>query len=163
MIDDAAISGYEVYFHLINEAEYCEEITSFARLFEVNRAIFNRQCFPYTPSYYMKGFKQYISKKKENYRGSDVKCSPLAKFSKKCLVGHNSEVRSGCDVRYSTIGDNCLLGEYSFISNSIVMHGAKIGKNRHIRDTIIGPNAIILDNTKVPPHSIIEESSSGDK
>ena len=76
--------------------------------------------------------------KKENYRGSDVKCSPLAKFSKKCLVGHNSEVRSGCDVRYSTIGDNCLLREYSFISNSIVMHGAKIGKNRHIRDTIIG-------------------------
>ena len=52
----------QVYFHLIDDAEFGVSITSFNKLLQVNEAIFKRICYPFTPSYYMKGFKQFVTK-----------------------------------------------------------------------------------------------------
>ena len=60
MLDDAAIGGQEVLFSIIDE--YAAEIKNFNDLIKISGQIFNRQCYPYTPSYFMRGYRQYIAK-----------------------------------------------------------------------------------------------------
>ena len=62
MLDDAAIGGQEVLFSIIDEGEYAAEIKTFNDLMKISGEIFNRQCYPYTPSYFMRGYRQYIAK-----------------------------------------------------------------------------------------------------
>ena len=95
MLDDAAISGeevfysvtctfkselFQVYFHLIEDNEFAINVSSFDKFMFANNAIFSRKCYPYTPSYFMKGFSTYVTKKRENYRGENTRCSPQAIF-----------------------------------------------------------------------------------
>ena len=101
MLDDAAISGeevflyrhlyilyrlyyiiiiFQVYFHLIEDNEFAINVSSFDKYMFANNAIFSRKCYPYTPSYFMKGFTSYVTKKRENYRGENSRCSPQAIF-----------------------------------------------------------------------------------
>ena len=61
MLDDAAIGGQEVLFSIIDESEYAAEIKNFIDLIKISGQIFNR-CYPYTPSYFMRGYLQYIAK-----------------------------------------------------------------------------------------------------
>ena len=138
MLDDAAIGGQEVLFSMIEQDEYAKEIRNFDDLSSINAAIFDRQCYPYTPSYFMRGYRQYVAKKKEVFRGDSVTCSPLAKISRRCLIGHECEIRAGARLELATIGDKCTIGEDAVIVNSIVMSGATIGKGVTIRDSIIG-------------------------
>ena len=62
MLDDAAIGGQEVMFSILEDGEYAAEIKNFGDFFKISEAIFNRECYPYTPSYFMRGFRQYNAK-----------------------------------------------------------------------------------------------------
>ena len=138
MLDDAAIGGQEVLFSMIEQDEFAKEICNFDDLSSINAAIFDRQCYPYTPSYFMRGYRQYVAKKKEVFRGDSVMCSPLAAISRRCLIGHECQIRAGARLELATIGDKCTIGEDANIVNSIVMSGATIGTGVTIRDSIIG-------------------------
>ena len=62
----------------------------------------------------------------------------MAKISRKCLIGHECEIRPGARIDHSTIGDKCIIGDDVTIVNSIIMNGATIGKSVSISNSIIG-------------------------
>ena len=54
------------------------------------------------------------------------------------MVGHASEIKCGVDMKSTTIGNNCTIGQNSRIVNSIIMNGATIGEGCIISNSIIG-------------------------
>lgn len=63
-------------------------------------------------------------------------------------------------VGYSTIGKRVLIGNNTIIENCIIWDEVKIGSNLHIKNSIIGSNALItrdLDNEVIGCNEIIDE------
>ncbi len=71
------------------------------------------------------------------YLGPDAK-------TEKCIIGGGSEIYGS--VQHSVIGSNVTVGEGSQVVDSIVMAGAKIGKNVRMRKAIVAENVVIGDN-----------------
>lgn len=69
----------------------------------------------------------------------------------------NSTVTEGCfidgEIKHSVIFGGVELGEGSVVSDSIIMPGAKIGKNVVIEKAVIGADAVIGDGAKVGVNS----------
>ena len=65
----------------------------------------------------------------------------------------NSTVTEGCfidgEIKHSVIFGGVELGEGSVVSDSVIMPGAKIGKNVVIEKAVIGADAVIGDGAKV--------------
>ena len=64
--------------------------------------------------------------------------------AEKCIIGGGSEIYGS--VQHSVIGSNVQVGEGSKITDSIVMAGARIGKNVRMNKAIIAENVVIGDN-----------------
>lgn len=69
----------------------------------------------------------------------------------------NSTVTEGCfidgEIKHSVISGGVELGEGSVVSDSVIMPGAKIGKNVVIEKAVIGADAVIGDGAKVGVNS----------
>lgn len=69
----------------------------------------------------------------------------------------NSTVTEGCfidgEIKHSVIFGGVELGEGSVVSDSVIMPGAKIGKNVIIEKAVIGADAVIGDGAKVGVNS----------
>lgn len=69
----------------------------------------------------------------------------------------NSTVTEGCfidgEIKHSIIFGGVELGEGSVVSDSVIMPGAKIGKNVVIEKAVIGADAVIGDGAKVGVNS----------
>ena len=69
----------------------------------------------------------------------------------------NSTVTEGCfidgEIKHSVIFGGVDLGEGSVVSDSVIMPGAKIGKNVVIEKAVIGADAVIGDGAKVGVNS----------
>lgn len=69
----------------------------------------------------------------------------------------NSTVTEGCfidgEIKHSVIFGGVELGEGSVVSDSVIMPGAKIGKNVVIEKAVIGADAVIGDGAKVGVNS----------
>lgn len=69
----------------------------------------------------------------------------------------NSTVTEGCfidgEIKHSVIFGGVELGEGSVVSDSVIMPGAKIGKNVVIEKAVIGADAVICDGAKVGVNS----------
>lgn len=69
----------------------------------------------------------------------------------------NSTVTEGCfidgEIKHSVIFGGVELGEGSVVSDSVIMPGAKIGKNVVIEKAVIGADAVIDDGAKVGVNS----------
>lgn len=69
----------------------------------------------------------------------------------------NSTVTEGCfidgEIKHSVIFGGVELGEGSAVSDSVIMPGAKIGKNVVIEKAVIGADAVIGDGAKVGVNS----------
>jgi glucose-1-phosphate adenylyltransferase len=69
----------------------------------------------------------------------------------------NSTVTEGCfidgEIKHSVIFGGIELGEGSVVSDSVIMPGAKIGKNVVIEKAVIGADAVIGDGAKVGVNS----------
>lgn len=69
----------------------------------------------------------------------------------------NSTVTEGCfidgEIKHSVIFGDVELGEGSVVSDSVIMPGAKIGKNVVIEKAVIGADAVIGDGAKVGVNS----------
>lgn len=69
----------------------------------------------------------------------------------------NSTVTEGCfidgEIKHSVIFGGVELGEGSIVSDSVIMPGAKIGKNVVIEKAVIGADAVIGDGAKVGVNS----------
>lgn len=69
----------------------------------------------------------------------------------------NSTVTEGCfidgEIKHSVIFGSVELGEGSVVSDSVIMPGAKIGKNVVIEKAVIGADAVIGDGAKVGVNS----------
>lgn len=70
----------------------------------------------------------------------------------------NSTVTEGCfidgEIKHSVIFGGVELGEGSVVSDSVIMPGAKIGKNVVIEKAVIGADAVIGDGAKVGVNSL---------
>lgn len=64
---------------------------------------------------------------------------------KPLVIGDGVTIGHQCVIHGCTIEDNCLVG-----MGSIIMNGAKIG-----RGSIIGAGSVILENTVIPPFSLV--------
>ena len=64
--------------------------------------------------------------------------------AERCIIGGGSEIYGS--VSHSVIGSNVTIGEGSQVNDSIVMAGAKIGKNVRMHKAIIAENVVIGDN-----------------
>lgn len=65
--------------------------------------------------------------------------------AERCIIGGDSEIYG--KVNHSVIGANVTVGEGSLIQDSIVMEGARIGKNVRMKKAIVAENVVIGDNT----------------
>ena len=64
-------------------------------------------------------------------------------FAEKTIIGEGTEIYGS--VISSVLGCNVEVGEGSVVRDSIIMHGAKIGRNCHLEKCIIAENVIIGD------------------
>lgn len=162
-LDDThiGIGSNEIFFNVIKNDEYGDSITTFSKFEEITKAIFSRIASPYTPSYQFRArtLKPYAIKKKENYRGENVKSAPNVIVDRRSIIGHNVEIGSGSQITNSCIGDNCCIGENVIIKDSTISDNSRIANNSKITRSIIGPSVVIMANSVVPPLSVIGETS----
>ncbi|MDD6211820.1 MAG: glucose-1-phosphate adenylyltransferase [Clostridiales bacterium] len=64
--------------------------------------------------------------------------------AERCIIGGGSEIYG--TLCHSVIGANVIIGEGSKIQDSIIMEGAKIGRNVKMKKAIIAENVVIGDN-----------------
>ncbi len=64
--------------------------------------------------------------------------------AERCIIGGGSEIYG--KLHHSVIGSDVTVGEGSEITDSIIMAGAKIGKNVRMKKAIIAENVVIGDN-----------------
>lgn len=64
--------------------------------------------------------------------------------AERCIIGGGSEIYG--TVNHSVVGANVYIGEGSVINDSIVMEGARIGKNVKMKKAIVAENVVIGDN-----------------
>jgi len=97
-LDDThiGIGSNEIFFNVIKNDEYGDSITTFSKFEEITKAIFSRIASPYTPSYQFRArtLKPYAIKKKENYRGENVKSAPNVIVDRRSIIGKFNFVRN---------------------------------------------------------------------
>lgn len=154
------IGSNEVFFNVIEKGEFGDAITTFSKFEEITKAIFTRIISPYTPSYQFRArtLKPFAIKKKENYRGENVKSAPNVVVDRRSIIGHNVDIGSGSYITNSCVGDNCQIGENVIIKDSTISDGTTILDNCKLSRSLIGPFATILSNSVIPPLSVIGES-----
>ncbi|PIP78276.1 MAG: phenylacetic acid degradation protein PaaY [Gammaproteobacteria bacterium CG22_combo_CG10-13_8_21_14_all_40_8] len=69
------------------------------------------------------------------------------------VVGHHSNIQDCC-VLHSFPDKDCILEPYSHIGHCAVLHGCFIGEN-----SLIGMNAVVMDDAKIGTESIVAASS----
>lgn len=84
------IGSNEVFFNVIEKGEFGDAITTFSKFEEITKAIFTRIISPYTPSYQFRArtLKPFAIKKKENYRGENVKSAPNVVVDRRSIIGN---------------------------------------------------------------------------
>lgn len=68
-------------------------------------------------------------------------------------VGHHSNVQDNC-VCHSFPDKDCHLEPYSHIGHGAILHGCHIGEN-----SLIGMNAVVMDDSKIGAESMVAASS----
>lgn len=160
-LDDShmGVANNDIFFSVIPSGEFGDIVTSFAKQEEITKAIFNRLVSPFTPSYKFRAklLNPYSVKKKENYRGQNVKCAPNALVDRRSIVGHNVEIGSGSYITNSCIGDNCRIGENVKICDSTICNATTICDGSKIRRSIVGPNCVLDGNSVLAEMSVVGE------
>ena len=71
----------------------------------------------------------------------------LKKENRNNIVGNN--VYQNGIIKYSSIGDNVIVGENTIIDSSIVFDNVKIGNNVKITNSILGEKCVVADNSNI--------------
>lgn len=69
------------------------------------------------------------------------------------FVGHHSNVQDTC-VLHSFPDKDCHLEPYSHIGHGAILHGCRIGEH-----SLVGMNAVVMDDTKIGAESFVAASS----
>lgn len=69
------------------------------------------------------------------------------------FVGHHSNVQDSC-VLHSFPDKDCHLEPYSHIGHGAILHGCRIGEN-----SLIGMNAVVMDDSHIGKESMVAASS----
>ena len=150
---------------MIEDNEFAINVSSFDKYMFANNAIFSRKCYPYTPSYFMKGFTSYVTKKRENYRGENSRCSPQAIFRSVSELFSVFYARITCvSIEWCSV-IWCL--EWTIFWNQkskqcLVGHDSEIKCNVHISRTTIGDNVTVGKNSKLINSIIMNGATIGE-
>ncbi len=66
------------------------------------------------------------------------------------IIGQDGDIGPNCCIRpYTSIGDNCHIGNAVEVKNSIVMNGSKIPHHNYVGDSVIGEECNLGAGTKI--------------
>lgn len=156
------IGTSEVFFSKIWDEEFGDIIISQDRLMSITKAIFDRKVSPFTPCYQFRArqLQPYSQRKKENYRGQNIRIAPTAVVEKRSVIGDGVEIGAGSFVTNSCIGDDCKIGDNVHIENSVIDTGSMVESSSKIFESFLGKNSRIVDGSLVMHKSIIGDHVS---
>ena len=88
--------------------------------------------------------------------GNGTQIAPGGKIKGPCVIGENCKIRKSVFIdRFSTIGNDSIIGEGVRLRNCILWNGVHVRKNVELVNCIIGNNAEISTNISVYEGSVI--------
>ncbi|MEW5993696.1 MAG: sugar phosphate nucleotidyltransferase [Candidatus Zixiibacteriota bacterium] len=94
--------------------------------------------------------------------GQDVHIDAGAKLHN-CVIGHRSRIGAGCDLRDSIVWEECVIGDETVMSSSVVCSRSRLGRNVELLDNVIvsddcaiGDSATVKANCKIWPGKTVD-------
>ena len=86
-----------------------------------------------------KGLEGYKEIGHNIYVGENVKIHPTAVIEPPCIIGSNTEIRTGAYLRGNVItGENCVIGNSSEIKNALLLDKVAVPHYNYVGDSILG-------------------------
>jgi len=88
--------------------------------------------------------------------GKGTQIAPRGKIKGPCVIGEDCKIKQNVLIEgFSTIGNNCVIGQGARLRNCILWNGVHVRKNVELMNCIIGNNAEISSNISVYEGSVI--------
>ncbi|MEE8268596.1 MAG: NDP-sugar synthase, partial [Nitrospinaceae bacterium] len=67
-------------------------------------------------------------------------------FTQPVLIGKNCKIADTAKIGpYAVLGDHCTVGDHAVIEHSICWEGVSLGKNSHVRQSVLGNGVVTKD------------------
>lgn len=86
-----------------------------------------------------KGLEGYTEILPNIFVGQNVKIDPSAVIEPPCIIGNNTEIRTGAYIRGNVItGENCVIGNSTEVKNAILLNKVAVPHYNYVGDSILG-------------------------
>ncbi|KAJ3726128.1 nucleotide-diphospho-sugar transferase [Lentinula raphanica] len=123
----------------------------------ISKDILSRWTFPLVPDNNHPAGHLYEHRRGNKYIDKDgtVILARTSTVGNNCLIGSSTKVSDNAQIISSVVGQDCFIGEGAIIDNSYIFSGTTVGPGCVIERSIIGSDVNIRENTRIDKGSLI--------
>ncbi|KAJ4488105.1 nucleotide-diphospho-sugar transferase, partial [Lentinula aciculospora] len=125
----------------------------------ISKDILSRWTFPLVPDNNHPAGHLYEHRRGNKYIDKDgtVLLARTSTVGNKCLIGSFTKVSDNAQIISSVVGQNCFIGAGAIVDNSYIFSGTTIGPGCVIERSIIGSDVNIKENTQIDKGSLVSD------
>ncbi|KAK7467011.1 translation initiation factor eIF-2B epsilon subunit, GEF [Stygiomarasmius scandens] len=145
-----------IYCYVAKEG-YAARVQDTKSYQSISKDILSRWTFPLVPDNNHPAGDVYEHLRGNKYIAKDgsVVLARTSRIGNNCLVGPSTHVSEDAQIISSVIGRNCFIGPGTIIDNSYIFDGTTIGAGCIVEHGIIGTGVRVQDNTRVARGSLV--------
>ncbi|KAF5365596.1 hypothetical protein D9758_003234 [Tetrapyrgos nigripes] len=147
-----------IYCYVAKEG-YAARVQDTKSYQSISKDIISRWTFPLVPDNNHPGGEVYEHRQGNKYiaRDGSVVLARTSRIGNNCLIGPSTQVSDDAQIISSVIGRNCVIGAGTLIDNSYVFDGTTIGPGCIVQQSIIGSGVNIRENTRISKGSLVAD------
>ncbi|THU86422.1 nucleotide-diphospho-sugar transferase [Dendrothele bispora CBS 962.96] len=139
-----------IYCYVAKEG-YAARVQDTKSYQSISKDILSRWTFPLVPDNNHPAGDVYEHRRGNKYIAKDgsVVLARTSRIGNNCLIGPSTQVSEDVQITSSVIGRNCVIGSGSIIDNSYIFDGTIIGAGCVVEHSIVGAGVEIRENSRV--------------
>ena len=148
VLDNEEIMGQVIHAHSIEPNEFISHaLQSFSQLQIISTMLLQRNIYPLVPEIIDKKFS--LQPNGGTYIHQNSKVEKSTSFFSQTIIGKYSSVGKGSSLKFSTIGENCKIGQNVCLFRCFISDGVIIEDSCFLQNCFISSNSIIKKDSKI--------------